>query len=594
MLLAALLFASSASAQVTLHAYVDKTELGDAETLAYTLEVSGDLDDLAPIQPPEGRGLTLRQGSPIHQERLITNGQERLRLTWAYTPQRTGEVAVLGTNVRVKDRTYRTDPIFVTVVPQQQRRAPVAPPTGREAPPSTASGDLFVRAEPSTRRVVPGQQIIVNYVLYSAPHIHPRRSQVSGTWDAEGFWREELDVSPNATYPRRVIIGGEPYDAVTIRRLALFPTRTGTLDVGAMTFEIEVARSARNANPFDSFFYPLGSRFTEEEVTAPALTLMANPLPDDAPDGFNGAVGQFGMAAFVDQDRVAAGEPVQLIVELSGTGNIATLAAPDVEVPPTFERFDPQQNREVDRGATPLRGTKTFTYTFVPRGGGDFEIPPIVWSYYDPAAGRYQTRRSAPFPIAVTGAAAPAAIASETMPVDPSTPLGLMAEATWKRTPSAVTLPLGVVLAGLSLPLLALLGLVAIRLRRDRQDELSPEMRALQAHPEAQRRLTDARAALGDAPDFYAAIEQAVRAFLADRLLIPAHGLARAALDDALGAHGISAATRTATDALLETAEQAQFAPGLAGDLEAQEADAARAALLFAALDAEASQPVAT
>ncbi|NNF57078.1 MAG: protein BatD [Rhodothermaceae bacterium] len=592
MLILALLVASSATAQVTVHAFVDKTELGDAETLAYTLEVSGDLDDLAPIQPPEGRGLALRQGTPVHQERLILNGQERLRLTWAYTPQRTGDVAVLGTNVRVKDRTYRTDPVFVTVVPQQQRRAPVAPPTGRPSPPSTASGDLFVRAEPSTRRVVPGQQIIVNYVLYAAPHIHPRRSQVAGTWDAEGFWREELDVAPNATYPRRVTIGGQPYDAVTIRRLALFPTRTGALEVGAMTFEIEVARSTRNANPFDSFFYPLGSRFTEEEVTAPALALTANLLPDDAPEGFNGAVGQFGMAAFMDRDQVTAGEPVRLTVELSGTGNIATLAAPDVAIPPTFERFDPQQNREVDRGATPLRGTKTFTYTFVPRGGGDFEIPPVVWSYYDPAAGRYQTRRSAAFPLTVTGAAAPAAIASETVPVDPSIPLGLMTDATWRRTSSPAAIPLGVVLVGLGLPLLALLGLVAARRRRDRKGELSPERRALRAHPEAKRRLHDAQTALGDAPAFYAALEQALRAFLADRLAIPAQGLSQLALDEALAAHGLSAATRAETRALLATAEQAQFAPGLAGNGETQQADAARAAHLFAAIDAEARQPV--
>jgi hypothetical protein len=450
-------------------------------------------------------------------------------------------------------------------------------------PAPAAAGELFVRAEPSTRRVVPGQQIVVDYVLYAEPHLRPRRSQVVGPWNAEGFWREELDVPAYTTYPRPVTVGGKSYEAVTIRRLALFPTRTGSLEVGEMRFEIEVARG-----PFDSlpgWF----SRDDVEEVAAPALTLTADPLPGTAPASFSGAVGQFGMAAFVENDRVATGEPVRLTVEISGTGNVATLAAPTVEVPDGFDRFDPDQDRQIDRGTTPLRGTRTFTYTLVPRGGGRFEIPPIAWSYYDPEARQYRTLRSAAFPITVTGAAGPAVTAvPEAEALDPRVPLGLMTEVSWRPRTPAVRVSAALLIGGLGLPLLALLGLLAVRRHAARRTDDSPEARALRAHPEARRRLTEARAALDDTRAFYAAIERALRAFLAERLVFPAQGLSRAALNDALAARGLSVETRAEVDRLLAIAERAQFAPGSTDDRASREADADRAARLFAAVDAEA------
>ena len=383
-------------------------------------------------------------------------------------------------------------------------------------------------------------------------------------------------------------IGGKPYEAVTIRRLALFPTRTGTLDVGAMTFDIESVRTDRSNSPFDPFFSPFSSRLTSDEVTAPALNLTATPLPDDAPPSFGGAVGQFGMAAFVDLDRVAAGEPLHLTVELSGTGNIATLEAPTISVPPTFDRFDPTQEREIDRSSTPLRGVKSFTYPLVPRGGGSFEIPPVEWSYYDPESRSYRTLRSAAFPVTVTGAAAPAAAVPEITAADPSVPMGLMAAATWHRAHAAARIPASALLAGIGLPLLALLGLLGLRRRADRQSDTSPEAVALRAHPEAKRRLREARAALGDAPAFYAALERALHAFLSERLHLPAQGLTRAVLTTALRDRGLSEQTCEEIDALLAASERAQFAPGLAGERDAQEADAERAARLFAAVDAEA------
>ncbi len=578
-----------ASAQLSVYAYTDKTELGDEETLLYTLEITGDLSGLEPIRPPDARGLTLAMGHPAVQSTVVVNGRERLTLGWLYEPQRTGTATILGARIEAGGRTYRTDPVEITVVPQRQRGAASAPRASRLAPvpapqaPSAPSGDLFIRAEPRTRRVVVGEQVVVDFVLYFAPGLRPHGSpRLATALNTDGFWREALDVSASDLHARAVTVGGEPFEAATIFRLALFPTRSGTLELGATEFEIDLVRGPRTDDPFGSLFSPFTSRFVKERVRAPAVPITVDPLPAGAPPSFHGAVGQFGLAAYTDKDAVAAGEPVEFTVEIRGTGNIATLEPPDFPTPDGFDAFDPDEARTLDRSAVPLAGAKTFTYTLVPRGGGAFEIPPVAWSYYDPETGTYETLRSATFPVEVSGA--PAATAA-----DPSAPLGMMAEVDWRRAPPPPRLPVGALLAGLALPLLALLGLVALRRRAEARAESSPEALALRAHPEAARHLQTARSRTDDPRAFYAEAEGVVRRFLAHRLALPSARLPRTALAAALAERGVALETRTAVDAFLAECERGQFAPMSGADADALAAVADRAAHLLTTVDAQAA-----
>ena len=588
-----LLSAASLSAQVTVHAYVDKTVVGDAETVAFTLELSGDIGDLGPIEPPDARGLALAQSTPVLRSQVINNGEQHLTLRWLYRPQRTGDADILAARIPTENRVLETEPIRVEVVPQSQRTAPRAsrtqPSLGpKPDPPERADGDVFIRGELSTGDAVPGEQVVVEYILYARPHLRPRRSQVTGTWDAEGFWREELDVPDRDTYPRSVTIGEEEYHAVTLRRMALFPTRTGALQIGQMTFEVEISRPSRPTSPLSPLLSPFTTRFWTEEVTAPPLNLDARPLPQGAPDSFDGAVGQFGMAAFTDRTDGASGDPIQLTVEIRGTGNIATLAPPQIGAPPTFDRFDPQEERRIDRQGALLSGTKTFAFTLVPRGGGSFEIPPVEWTYFDPDTGAYETMRSSSFPLEISGPIASSALIPEAAPGDLSSPLGLMREVVWQRSGEPTRISLGMLLGGFATPLLALLALLAIRNIGERRADVSAQALALRAHPEAQKRLKEARKALGKPSVFYEAIEQALRLFLSDRLGISVNGLPRTSLGATLADHGIGEETRADIDALLADCERALFAPGFTRSDEDQKADAAHVARLFAAVDGEA------
>ena len=563
-MLAAVLVAAGAQAQ-TAEGSVSRSSLRVGEQLTYTLTLRGGRGEA--VGPPLASGaLRLVSQQPTLDVTTSIGGQTERRVAWTYEATRPGDGRVGRLGVTVGGRRLWVDGADVTV-----RSGPTA--AARPPPAAGEAGEVFVRAEPSRERALVGQQVVVDYVLYFEPSVQPRQTAPVGTWDAAGFWREEMDV-PSA-YPRSVRLGGQTYEAVVVRRVALFPTRSGTLALAPMTFTVDLLRTDRRFldDPFAPFFSPFASRFDEVEVTAPALEVPVEPLPPGAPDTFGGAVGQFELATTVDATRVGAGEPVRLQVTVSGTGNVATAEPPALRVPPGVDAYGPEAEREALRRAAPLRGTKTFTWTLVPQGGGVLEVPPAAWSYYDPASGRYETLQTDPVEVVVEGPA----LAADALAPSPDGPAELLAEADWRRPPGGVGWLWVVLGGGLALPALAAGALAAARVGRARVAAGAPARRHRAG---VRQRLEAARALAG--PDAFREVERAVRAALDGRLGAPAT-LPLPALADRLDTAGVAPGLRARVLDLLDACARGQYAPGLPGapsaDAAVAEAEATLAAL---------------
>lgn len=564
--------AGTPAASQTADARVSDRQLRVGEQTTYSLTLRGDRG--SGIAPPAASGaLRLISPQPALDVTTTLNGETERRLAWRYEATRPGTGRIGALRVRVGGRAVTLGAQEVTV---EQAAATATAPSG--------PSELFVRAEPSRQTAVVGQQVLVDYVLYFEPSVQPRQTAPIGTWDAAGFWREEMDVP--ATYPRPVTLDGRTYEAVTVRRVALFPTRSGRLELAPMAFTVDLLRTDRrfSNDPFAPFFSPFASRFDEEEVTAPAVSIEVEELPPGAPPGFSGAVGQFTVSARVDNRRVEAGDAVQLQVALAGTGNVATLDPPEIAAPDVFDVYDPVEDREISRRAEPLRGVKTFTYTLVPQGGGTFEVPPAAWSYYDPADGQYKTLRTDPVEIIVDGPP----VADDASAPGPSAggPAALMTSADWRRPSESVGWLWALLGGGLAFPAVAAALLAAARVGRERLEADTPARRRRRARTGVQRRLAAARP-LGGAEGF-GEVERALRAFLADRLDLPASVRSRAEVAEALTLSGVPDDLRDQTLALLAASERGQYAPGLPGTPDASTL-AHEAATVADAIDRQAT-----
>lgn len=543
-------------------ASTERSEVGKEGVVTYTITVSGVSPSAVETpEPPPTTNLVLNNPTPTTRRDLsFKSGQmgREISFSWTYRPMRIGIARFRETEVVIDGETYTTSEIRVRVVPQSQAPSATAGPTGtvraqrsqRSAPPSTlAPDDLFIRVTSSTSRVYQNEQATVEYRLFFRPGIQLRHSRLASAWDANGFWREELDVASRPV-PSNNRVNGELYRTIVLKRVAVFPTRTGTLNVDPLQIETEAYSSdaARTR-------YGARSRYEPVTLASDPIELNVRPLPDRAPPSFSGAVGSFSLRADVASDTVRVGGAVRLNVTIRGSGNIATIQPPEIEVPGAFQVYDPKVKTDLDRGGARIRGTKTFTYILVPGDNGRYTLPPIQFAYFNPAAQSYDVLQTASLPIQVTGDAAPAALGTTGAGLPVGDIAGLM------RTPSLTSgspAPLhrrAWPYAALALPLLLAGGLLALR--------RSPSASSRPAIDVAQERLDEARENLHerDPAEVYAELERALLGFISERSGVSVGGFSRDRLDAFLARRGVDDEHRRGLRELLDTGDEAQYAP---------------------------------
>lgn len=575
-------------------ALVNESTIGTEDRLTYTVEVQGSsLPDVETPQPPKTSGLALSSPFPSTSRNIsVVNGEMTVSLgfSWAFTPVGEGEAVIEPMTISAGGKQYETERVRVKVVPQSERPArrrsnslfdQLAQPAD-EPQTEISDRDIFIRAAPSKRTAFQNEQITVEYGLYFRNGIQLRQSRLADSWDAEGFWREELEVESRPV-PRTVVENGLRYNMIVLKRVAVFPTRTGQLEMDPLKIESEASAAFGSRDPF----FALRNRYQPVELSSPSVRVTSKAYPSNAPESFGGAVGRFQMDVSLDRSEIEVGESAQLKIVVSGSGNIATLEGPTVDLPGIFEAYDPHVESSVNRSGSTVRGSKTFTYVLIPRSNGTFEIPPLKFSFLNASTGRYETLESDPHTITVTGDVATLSAAIATaggLPVDDIPPI--MSEVQrWRKAAQPVHRSAAVYAVAI-LPLLLLGVAVAYKRRETRIQSDQQFARKRRANPVARRFLKEAEACResGDAKAYYAALERAVKGFVGDRLNIGEKGLTIAAFCELLEERGVAASTLGEVRSLLEECDHIRFAP-ISPDQQAMNTAHSRATALIEQLN---------
>lgn len=592
---------------IEVRATVNETTIGTQEQLIFSVEVAGaGFSGIETPSPPEAEGLALLQSTPsVHRNMTLTNGalEQSVTFRWSYRPLREGPARLLATSVTVDGQTWETQPLEIVVVDQAQRPQQPQPqasnwpfgtpsptwPQGsgeNNAPAVLEPNDLFIRAVPSATTAHQNEQIVVEYLLYFRDGIQLRHSRLAGSWDAEGFWREEFDIDTRPL-PGNVVENGLLYHTIPLKRVAIFPTRPGTLTVDALEVESEVHLPSGTRNsPFDRLF-SLRGQFQPVEIASEPLGLRIAPLPEGAPSAFSGAVGTWNVTASVNKTDVEVGEPLHIVVTIQGAGNVATLDQPAFVPPGAFERYEPNIETTINRGGRRIQGRKTFEYVVIPRANGSFEMPPVTFAWYDPGQDRYVTQQIELPVIRVTGSveALAAGTTAAGFPIDDIAGI-LTTAGSWRPVEETPLYRHAWPYAALLFPPGFLLFLYVRRRHADRLSSDTQYARGRIAHPLARKHLRQAGKLLENAQPiaFYEEIERALSGFIGNRLNVPETGWTRDQLDACLHAAGVAAGVRGLLRELLDECDQARFAPVLP-DRTAMESAQERAASLIVSVD---------
>ncbi|WP_221030934.1 BatD family protein [Actomonas aquatica] len=248
--------------------------------------------------------------------------------------------------------------------------------------------------------------------------------------------------------------------AVTTRGYVPSP---GRITLEAATQKVNIQSADRSVG------FQQGGVVIQVPVASAPLTLTINPLPQPAPEGFSGAVGQFELTSTATTDKVNVGEAVTWTLELRGTGNWPQIRRlPARPLAKNFEVVSPGERRSAIDGKA-FDAVLSEELSLVPRRPGNFTLPPVAFVYFDPAAGEYRTLQTPAHPLQVIGTAT---AAEEGMPehtgvavpdLPPPLPLDPSSGATRGIHPVAVSKWWIPAVAALSLPVVLWLALAARR-----------------------------------------------------------------------------------------------------------------------------------
>lgn len=558
--------ADAAAQEVSARAYLSGNQVGVGQQFVLNVEVSGTQGVDQDPELPDLTAFSVYLGSGSSSSMQMSGGRTSISLTIQYRFQatRAGTFTVDPVEVRAGGGAFTTEPLTLTVSDAPVPQGPAAGPGARER--GIAPEDLFVEAVPSRLQVYENQPVVVDYRIFT--RVNVSSYSITRLPPATGFWVEEY---PPVREPAigQTVRDGMQYTTATIRKVALFPTGSGTRTLEPLGIEAQVRVRRTAFDPFEDFF-GRGSLLNSSISTAAAsrpVEIEVLPLPGGRPDDFTGFVGDLGVTAALDRDSVQVSDAVTLTVVVSGSGNLRMLAEPEVEIPPGFEAFPPEVSERVDRTDAGVSGTRTYEYVLVPRVPGVGAIPPVELAYFDPAREMYEVAASGALAVEVTGVAADAPpgagrvragveeLRTDIRFIQLGSPALVLANRTLFAHP--------LFWITLVVPLAAVGGAAGLRRHRDRLHGDVAYARSRRAAKVAGKRLAEARK-LADGEDvraFYAEVGHALEGFLADKLNIAAAGMIRDEVRDRLAARNV--ATEAAEPCLecLEECDRQRFAP---------------------------------
>lgn len=306
-----------------------------------------------------------------------------------------GRFVIGPASFTLKNRTYTSDSIRIEVVSgtsgaqtqtqtQAQSQQQQKSGTGAEQAAVQPGGeDIFVRLILSRNEALMGEHITATVKIYT-------RIDISGISEIrfpsfDSFLKVDLETPP-LTSLERENIDGVTYGTGVVQQFLLYPQVTGEINIGSVQLTALIRQKTGRSDPF--FGDVFGDFFSTYQtvpraVLSPSARILVKPLPGVRPADFSGIVGQVKINASINRDSVTVNDAVNLRITISGSGNLRLAAAPELNVPPGIEVYDPKVTDEIRNSSAGSAGQRTYEYLLIPRHHGDFSIPPVSYSYFN-------------------------------------------------------------------------------------------------------------------------------------------------------------------------------------------------------------------
>jgi len=358
------LFASVISyGQVNLFMEPDKSEYNgkDIVNLTIVLELNGiDLEPQTRFQLPDlskfniiGSGSMTNTLIDPATNTLITQKISRIALE----PKKKGKIKIGSVLVTVNNKIYKTEPFDINIKDIIEKRSLA----------SNTSNDVYLNMEIEDREVYQDQATVAVLRVYSKNMDNFRKVK-----DVRLPRQDNLNVHPvNLNKSEIDPSGAGNMASQVVAVFMVFPNESGYVDVPAVSASVS---SYSNKN----------------KIVSNKVKLNVKKLPEGSPEYFKNAVGNFSVNVYnTSKDKIEVDKPINVIVRVSGEGNLPDMHLPKIVSSPDYEVFTPKITSKVAPGTTGMKGEVLANYVIIPKKAGAISVQTEQFAFFDPASHEY-------------------------------------------------------------------------------------------------------------------------------------------------------------------------------------------------------------
>ncbi|AZA99601.1 hypothetical protein EG359_08240 [Chryseobacterium joostei] len=349
--------------QVNLSLDADKSDYAgkDVVNLTIVLELNGsDLVQQTGFQLPDlskfniiGSGSVTNTVIDPATNTLITQKVSRIALE----PKKKGKIKIGSVLVTVNNKIYKTEPFDVNIRDIVDKRALAG----------NTSNDVYLNMEIEDREVYQDQPTIAVLKVYSRNMDNLRKvknirlpQQENINVHAVNFNKSEIDPSGNGNMASQVL-------AVFM----VFPNEAGYIEVPGVSASVSTYSN-------------------KNKIVSNKVKLNVRKLPEGAPECFKNAVGNFNVSVYnASKEKPEAKKPLNVVVRVSGEGNLPDMELPKIMASPDYEVFAPKITSKVSPGSTGMKGEVSASYVIVPNKSGAISIKTEQFAFFNPENKEY-------------------------------------------------------------------------------------------------------------------------------------------------------------------------------------------------------------
>lgn len=394
--------------------------VGESFPVQFVVEDMEKEDDFI---PPVFKNFKLVSGPYVYGGSIYgMNGSRNLKnVVFTLEAIRPGRFIITGGSARIKGRFIKSNNAFIDVITKREAfEKATREDLGEKAseyflapgedPYEKIKNNLFLKVSVDKNACYVGEPVVATFKLYSRLE---SRSDIVKNPGFYGFAVQDI-ITLGDNLTETEMVNGKPFDVHTIRKVQLYPLQAGLFMVDPMevTNKVEFSKSVigkRTEQEITEGVYEDNDNKKkdntvtyENNISTEKIPITVKPYPSkNKPRFFNDATGSFSIHASVSKDSLGRNEEGSFVITIRGRGNFTQVTAPVVQWPQNVEGFEPVSKDSLDKTQAPLRGARAFRYSFVSDKAGNYTIPPISFSFFDPGTNSYKTVSTSPTSIAV-------------------------------------------------------------------------------------------------------------------------------------------------------------------------------------------------